>query len=399
MMKSFPVKEGIPGFLFGGVAAGIKNSKKDLGIIISSEPASAAGVFTKNRVKAAPLLLCRKRLNKGFCRAVLVNSGNANACTGKKGMADADTTCSRVSSFLKINKNLVVPCSTGVIGVPLPVEKISRAIPGLIQKAGRGGIADFAESILTTDTYPKIAARRETVDGETVKVCGIAKGAGMIGPDMATMLVFIVSNAAVRAELLSQMLKHLVDETFNRITIDGDMSTNDTVLLLTNGRSKNMITSRTSKGYKSFENMLYEVMQQLAVMLVKDGEGATKMLAVKLINARTGNDAKKAALQVANSSLVKTAFFGEDFNWGRIMAALGSCGASFDPERVDIFFNDIPAVRNGQGVKENIAELKKTVKKKEIDVTIDLKKGNRSCEIKTCDLSYEYVRINAEYTT
>lgn len=399
-MKSFPVKEGVPGFLFSGISSGIKkNRAKDLGLILSSEPCTAAGVFTKNRVKAAPVILCRERLKKGNTRAVLVNSGNANACTGEKGIADAKITCAGVSSYLGIRENLVVPCSTGMIGLRLPAEKIIKAIPKLVKKASSGGMPDFAESILTTDTHPKIVTLKCTVGGETIKVCGIAKGAGMIMPDMATMLGFIVSNASIEKKLLSRLVKLTVEQTFNRITVDGDMSTNDSVLVLANGKSKNSITGKNSRGYKTFSNMLYDVMKKLSLMIVKDGEGATKLITINVLNAKTQSDAKKAALKVANSSLVKTSFFGEDFNWGRIMAALGSSGALFDRGKVDIFFNDIQAVRDGEGAEENINRLKKTVKKNTIRVTVDLKNGRKSYGVNTCDLSYEYVKINAEYTT
>jgi glutamate N-acetyltransferase/amino-acid N-acetyltransferase len=399
-VKSFSFKEGIPGFLFSGISSGIKKDQtKDLGLIVSTQPCTAAGVFTKNRVKAAPVLICRKRLQQGPIQAVLANSGNANVCNGGKGLKAAKITCANVSSCLGIKESLVVPCSTGIIGVPLPSEKIIKAIPKLVKKATPAGISDFAESILTTDTYTKIIACKDTLNGEKIKVCGIAKGAGMIMPDMATMLAFIVSNIAIEKTLLSQLLKRHVEETFNRITVDGDMSTNDTVLVLANGQSRTIINSPKTRGYKAFETMLYEVMKRLSYLIVKDGEGATKLINILVMNAKTASDAKKAALKVANSCLVKTAFFGEDFNWGRIMAALGSSGVLFNTEKVAISLNNIQAVYNGQGIIENIAKLKKSLKKKTIQVTIDLKKGGGCCEVSTCDLSFDYVKINAAYTT
>jgi glutamate N-acetyltransferase/amino-acid N-acetyltransferase len=400
-MQPYPARQGVPGFLFSGISSGIKNNrKKDLGLILSTQPCTAAGVFTKNRAPAAPVTLCKERLRKALARIVLVNSANANACTGEQGLKDARVTCAAVSSHLGFSENLVLPCSTGVIGVPLPVVKIAKAVPRLVKNAVPGGIDEFARSILTTDTHPKIAALKDTAEGETIKVCGIAKGAGMIMPDMATMLCFIVSNAAVEKKLLSRLLKLHADETFNRITVDGDMSTNDCVLLLAGGDgSQTTITSTASKAGRIFDAMLYEVMKNLSLMIVRDGEGATKLIFISVINARTQSDAKKAAQQVANSNLVKTAFFGQDFNWGRIMAALGSSGAAFDMQKIRIAFNNIPAVKNGQAVKENLSKLKKTVKKKTIRVTIDLKQGHKGCEYTTCDLSYEYVKINADYTT
>jgi len=399
-VKSFSFREGIPGFFFSGISSGIKKDQtKDLGLIVSTKPCTAAGVFTKNRVKAAPVLICRKILQQGPIQAVLANSGNANVCTGDKGLKAAKITCANVASYLGIKESLVVPCSTGIIGVPLPAEKIIKAIPKLVKNTTPAGISDFAESILTTDTHPKIIACKDALNGETIKVCGIAKGAGMIMPDMATMLAFILSNIAIEKTLLSQLLKRHVEETFNRITVDGDMSTNDTVLVLANGQSRNIINSPKAKGYKVFEKMLYEVMKRLSYLIIKDGEGATKLINIIVMNAKTVSDAKKAALKVANSCLVKTAFFGEDFNWGRIMAALGSSGVLFNTEKVAISLNNIQAVYNGQGIMENIAKLKKSLKKKTIHVTIDLKKGGGSCEVSTCDFSFDYVRINAAYTT
>ncbi len=399
-MKSFPIKEGVPGFLFSGVACGLKkDNQKDLGLIVSTNPCSAAGVFTKNRVQAAPVVLCKKRLQKGRVQAVLVNSGNANAFIGKPGIDNAVVTCDELSSYLGVNKNLVAPCSTGVIGVPLATEKIIGAFPELVKKASSGGIPAFAEAIMTTDSFPKTTALKSTVNGETIKICGIAKGAGMIMPDMATMLCFIVTNAAIEKPLLKQLLLQHTDETFNRITVDGEMSTNDTVLLLTNGHAKNTITGKSSKAYKAFSAMLHDVMKKLALMIVKDGEGATKLITIRIVNAKTESDAKKAARKVANSLLVKTAFFGEDFNWGRIMGALGSSGAAMNPEKVTIYFNNIIGVKNGQGIGKNLARLQNTVKQDTINVRIDLHNGSKEYEIHTCDLSYEYVKINAEYTT
>jgi glutamate N-acetyltransferase/amino-acid N-acetyltransferase len=399
-MKSFPVHEGVPGFRFAGIASGLKpNRAKDLGLILSAAPCAAAGAFTRNRVKAAPLIICRKRVRSGMLQAVLVNSGNANACTGEQGLQDALETCDSLSAHLGIKPSLVVPCSTGVIGVRLPVSRVLQALPGLVGQAARDRMNDFATAIMTTDRYPKIVALKETIDGHALKVCGIAKGAGMIMPDMATMLVFIVTNASIEHGLLSGLVSRQVSETFNRITVDGDTSTNDTVLVLANGQSHRPIASRHARGYAAFSALLQTAMHELSLKIVQDGEGATKLIAVSVINARTRNDAHKAARRVANSCLVKTAFFGQDFNWGRIMAAIGSSGAMLDMHRVDISFNGIPGVRSGLGVNANRARLKKTIKQERVDVTIDLKQGRHSCRIFTCDLSYDYVKINASYTT
>jgi len=400
-MKSFSPKQGVPGFLFSGVHAGLKKEPApDLGLIISESPCTAAGVFTKNRIKAAPVMLCRQRLRRGgTARAVLVNSGNANACTGAGGREAAERTCAGVSSLLNVRDRLVLPCSTGVIGVRLPEKTILKALPALIRNASRKGIPDFAQSILTTDTRPKTAALQETAAGETIRMCGIAKGSGMIMPDMATMLAFIVTDVSIDKDLLQRLLRSGVERSFNRISVDGDMSTNDSVLALAGGRSHRTVTGPASPLYRPFVSMLDEVMQRLSRMIVRDGEGATKHITISVSGARTARDAGRAARQVANSALVKTAFFGEDFNWGRIMAALGSSGARFDPDRTAISFNGIPAVAGGQAVAANRARLLKTVTRKEIRVEIDLRSGAAACSISTCDLSYEYVKINADYTT
>ncbi|MFC1592070.1 bifunctional glutamate N-acetyltransferase/amino-acid acetyltransferase ArgJ [Thermodesulfobacteriota bacterium] len=398
-MKSFPVKQGVPGFRFAGQASGIKKSGKDLGLILSDAPCAAAGVFTRNTVKAAPVLVCKKRTAKGTLQSVLVNSGNANACTGARGIRDAERTCAAAAQTLGIRERLVAPCSTGVIGVPLPADTIISALPALAAAAAPGGIPSFAESILTTDTGTKVVSLQESVGGEPVRMCGIAKGAGMIMPNMATMLAFIVTDASVDSALLARLVREQTERTFNRISVDNDMSTNDTVLVMASGRRQRALTGPRSRGCAAFAALLHEVMRRLARMIVVDGEGATKLLQIEVTRARSEADAKKAARQVASSCLVKTAFFGEDFNWGRIMGALGSSGARFDPDRIDIFFNGVQAVKNSAGVQGSIPRLRSIMKKKEIALQIDLKSGSHCCTLTTCDLSYEYVKINADYTT
>ncbi|MCP4715291.1 MAG: bifunctional glutamate N-acetyltransferase/amino-acid acetyltransferase ArgJ [Deltaproteobacteria bacterium] len=399
-MKRLDPFSGIPGFVFSGVAAGLKkNGVRDLGLILAKRPCTAAGVYTKNRVKAAPVFICRERLQKGSLQAVLVNSGNANACTGKQGLRDARTSCRDLAAQLNIRPGLVAPCSTGVIGVPLPAAKITNALPKLIRHASPAMVSDFAEAIMTTDTFPKIVAFQDTVMGETVRVCGIAKGAGMIMPDMATMLAFILTDAAVDPTLLSKLLTTCTEETFNRISVDGDMSTNDTVLALAGGADSTAIKHGNTKKATVLAELMQAVMHELALQIVRDGEGASKLITIDVTNARNKAEALMAARQVANSLLVKTAFFGEDFNWGRILGALGCSGATFDMFKVAVFFNDIPAVKNGQGINENLRALKKTVKQKDIRVRINLKAGSCRAEVATCDIGYEYVKINAEYTT
>ena len=399
-MKSFNPQDGVTGFKVAGIAAGIKkNRAKDLGLIFCEKPCVAAGVYTRNRVKAAPVLLCQRRLRSGTAQAVLVNSGNANACTGQKGLADAKATCKDAAALLGIAERLVIPSSTGVIGVLLPSYTIQKALPVLIKNAAKSGITDFAEAILTTDTRRKIVARCAEISGEKIKICGIAKGSGMIMPQMATMLAFIITDAAIERGVLSAMLKKTTEETFNRISVDGESSTNDMVIALASGASKKIIRRQDSSAGKQFAAMLHEVMRELALLVVRDGEGATKLITVAIKNARTVQEARGAAFRVANSPLVKTACFGGDYNWGRIMAALGMSGAAFNPDRTDIYINNRLAVKNGQAAAGSSRSLEGSFKKERIDILIDLHNGRKIYEVFTCDLSYDYVKINASYKT
>jgi len=399
-MKTFSPREGVPGFRFAATLAGIKKrTGLDLGLILCETPGTAAGVFTKNRVKAAPVIICKKKLARGSARAVRVNGGNANACAGAEGLRQAAACCARVAEVAGISPALVLPASTGVIGVPLPADKIKGAVPALVAQASKNSIAQVASAMMTTDTFPKVVALQDSIRGKTVKVCGIAKGAGMIMPDMATMLAFIVTDAAVDKKTLSQIVREHVQTTFNRISVDGDMSTNDSVIMLASGTSACIGTGKKTRAYGVFSSLVHEVMKRLACMIVRDGEGATKLITVRVMHARTAADAKRAAMHVANSCLVKTAFFGGDYNWGRIMAALGSSGAFFQMDLVDIFFDGIQGVKNGQSVTGNNSRLKKIFKKDAIALTIDLQAGKGCCEVITCDLSYDYVKINADYTT
>jgi len=398
-MQKYPIRQGIPGFRFSAALAGIKKKTGlDLGLIVSDEPCAVAGVFTRNSVKAAPVIDCIKKVKSGVAQAVFVNSGNANACTGKQGLLSADLTCSALATQIGIKKQLTLPCSTGVIGVPLPHNKIIAALPALIAGASPALAANFSKSILTTDTCTKTIALREKIDGSYVHICGIAKGSGMIMPDMATMLAFIITDACVDKTLLASMLREENELSFNRICVDGDMSTNDSVLMMAGGKS-GITIQKKKPGYKQFQSMLRKVMQELALMIVKDGEGATKLLRVLVTAARSDADAKKAAMQVARSCLVKTAFFGEDFNWGRIIAAIGQSGAACTTDTISMHFNTILAVNNGQAVPQNQKRLMRIMKKKEIALNINLNNGTKSCEVLTCDLSYDYIKINADYTT
>jgi len=386
-----------PGFTAAGIASGLKKTgKKDLGLLFSQIPANVAGLFTQNRVQAAPVLLDRKRIKSGLCQAIIVNSGNANCCTGDQGMRDALAMARFAASGLGILEDLVLTASTGVIGQPLAVEKIEEAVPDLIKALTSEGISDLAKAIMTTDTMPKMTSRQGIMEGNTFTVTGVAKGSGMIRPDMATMLCFVFTDIGASPELLKDALYVATEKSFNRITVDGDTSTNDTVLIMANGLSGAFIDRPEQQ--KSFQIILNDVLIHLAKQIVKDGEGATKLVEIIVKGARTDKEAQKIAGTVADSNLVKTALFGEDANWGRILAAAGRAYVPLDPNTVDIFFNDIHLVKNGMGCGD-LAEVEATriLKKPEFVITIDLNMDNGSASMFTCDFSIDYVKINADY--
>ena len=385
------------GFKAAGVSAGLKKKdKKDLGLMVSQVPATVAGVFTKNRVKAAPVILDRRRIKTGLCQAIIVNSGNANCCTGEQGIRDAETMANLAASQLGISEELVLVASTGVIGEPLPIEKINAATPTLVDSLRAEGIPDLARSIMTTDTVPKMVSYRGVVDGKTFTVTGVAKGAGMIRPDMATMLCFVCTDVEISSGTLKEILVKAVDRSFNRITIDGDTSTNDTVLVMANGLSNAVIQNSDQKDI--FQKILDKTFLDLAKQLVRDGEGVTKLVEIMVRNAPSDADAKKVADTVAHSPLVKTAFFGEDANWGRIAGAVGRAGVEMDPYKIDIYFDDVQMVKAGTGQGKTVeAAATDVLKRPEFSVTIDLNSGSGSGSILTCDFSVDYVRINADY--
>jgi glutamate N-acetyltransferase/amino-acid N-acetyltransferase len=396
-MKSLDFKN--KGFLFSGISAGIKkDGKRDLGLIYSEVPAQVAGLFTTNAVKAAPVQLNMERIRRGLCQAVIVNSGNANACTGSQGLRDAKRVSSLIAKQLGINENLVFLSSTGVIGSPLPMKKIEERIPELMDCLSPEGWMNTVEAIMTTDTFPKMEAATCRLKGRQVKLCGMVKGAGMIYPNLATMLSFLVTDANIKASLLQQMLEKTAEVSYNRITIDGETSTNDTVLLLANGKAGHPILNRMDRDGEIFQSMLFKVCQNLAKSLVKDGEGATKFIEIVLRGARNKEDAKRAGYAIAHSPLVKTAFFGEDANWGRILCALGHSGARINPNRIDVFFDKAPIVKKGMGVHRRLEEkAAEVIKKKFFKVIVDLHQGKSQYSVLTTDLSLDYVKINASY--
>ncbi len=390
----------IKGFKYSAVGAGIrKKDRLDLGLIFSEKPAVAAGVFTTSRVKAAPVLLDMERMQKGRAQAILVNSGVANACTGQTGMQAARTCSDLAAAALHIDDDLVQIASTGVIGEQLPVEKVAAAMGELVEGLAPNGYDKVTRAIMTTDTVPKTAQRTCSIRGREVKIFGMTKGAGMIMPDMATMLCFVMTDANIAADILQQHLFQGVMQSFNRITVDGDTSTNDTVLVMANGTAGNPEIDAFDTGDSVlFGTALADLLKDLALQIVADGEGATKVVTIKVTHAANEKEAELAGRTIANSPLVKTAFFGEDANWGRIIAALGRSGVSFEQESVDIAFDDVLLVKDGLG-QGPAAEAKATdvLRQKTFTVTVDLKNGQASGEIHTCDLSIEYIKINADY--
>lgn len=391
----------IKGFTFSAVEAAIKKpGRLDLALICSDTPAAVAAVYTTNKVKAAPVLLDMERTKKGTCRAVVVNSGNANACTGDKGMEDARETARLVAERIGAPEDGVLVSSTGVIGVPLPMERISAKIPALVEGLGSATLDQIAAAIMTTDTFPKLEARTGTAGGVDYTIAGIAKGAGMIMPNMATMLAFIVTDAAVDPQWLDRLFRRSIDTSFNAITVDGDTSTNDTAIIMANGAAGNPVLSEGSDGAEQFAALLDEVLLSLAKLIVKDGEGATKFVEVTVKGARSDGDAKRAAMAVSNSCLVKTAFFGQDANWGRIFAAVGYSGADVEPDRAELFFDDVRMVQGGVFAGGD-AEARGTevLRKREFTVTVDLHLGDGRATVYTSDLTYDYVKINADYRT
>jgi glutamate N-acetyltransferase/amino-acid N-acetyltransferase len=384
-------------FQMAGMASGLKkNGKKDLGLIHSRRVAGVAGVFTRNLVKAAPVILDQTRIKSGRCRAIIVNSGNANCCTGEKGMQDALSMTKSVADQLGVSEDEVLVASTGVIGEPLPIDKVNDAIPHLVHSLKVDGLPDLADAIMTTDTVPKYITVQKRLKGNRYRVAAVAKGAGMIRPNMATMLCFVISDIGLNPDAMQRLLQSATDISFNRITVDGDMSTNDTVLFMANGASG--VSVETSQDLNEIQKVLDDILSRLARLCVKDAEGATKLMEVRVTGAASDRAARTIADTVANSNLVKTALFGEDANWGRIIAAAGRAGVPLEPRLVDIYFDSVQLVRDGVGMGKRVEdEVSKVLTKPELTMTLDLKLGNGFSSVLTCDFSLDYVRINADY--
>ncbi len=388
-----------PGFQAAGVAAGIKKKAGllDLGLIYSQVPdTTVAGMFTRNRVMAAPVVLSKERAAKGSARAIIANAGCANCCTGPQGMAHAKHMTAGAAAGLNLTDEQVLVASTGTIGLTLPIDKVQAALPTLIGQLRSDGFEDFSRAIMTTDTVPKLVQRRGSLDGRPFTALAVAKGAGMIRPDLATMFCFVCTDVAASAETLQSMLRASVERTLNRITIDGDTSTNDTVLILANGVSG--VSLVTAEQQRVFQAVLDDLLMDVARRLVKDGEGVTKVVEIKVQGAPSDAAALKVAETVAHSPLVKTAFFGQDANWGRILGAAGRAGVAIDPERIDVLFDGVQMVKAGLGCGQAAEDqVTAVMRRAEFAVTIDLHLGAGAGSMLTCDFSVDYVRINADY--
>ncbi len=382
------------GFFQAGIHCGIKKRNPDLALILSETLSTACGVFTSNSFKAAPVILTKEHLNNSRHKAVIINSGNANCLTGKAGVKDSEVICKKLGSLIGSKKEDILICSTGIIGKRLPAGKITSSLKRLVSMLHRSDSKKAAKAIMTTDTFLKEAAYKVNISGRDVVLAGIAKGAAMIQPDMATMLSVITTDAGIKKSLLARALKDAVKGSFNCVTVDGDMSTNDTVLILANGLSGVSI-SRQGSSYSKFVNALSALCLDLAKMVVSDGEGATKFIQIDVINARTGTLAKEVGLKLANSPLFKTMCYGNDPNFGRIAAACGAVKSAITPERVDIYINGKKAVNKGNALSAKFTPA--LLKGRNIKVLINLNSGNKSARIFTSDLTPEYIKINASY--
>ena len=388
------------GFLAGAVNCGIKKSKRpDLALLYSIVPCVSVGTFTTNRVRSGSVELCEKHLKDGRAQAVIVNSGNANCCVGKKEIKDAGVITDLAARKMGLTNAMVLIASTGIIGRPLPLAKIKNKIPFLAKALKKKNGHLFAKAIMTTDTVHKEKAVSIKIGGKLVKIAGAVKGSGMICPNMATMLAFFTTDAVIEKTALKGAFKESVTDSFNRISVDGDMSTNDSAIIFANGIAGNKIVKKGSADYSKFSNALKFVSGELAKKIVLDGEGATRFVEIKVLGAKTKGHAEKIARHVADSSLIKTMIAGGDPNWGRIAASVGSSGVDIKQSKLNIYFGNKLVMKNGAAVNVSRKALVNIFKKKEIEITIDLASGSSSSKVWSCDLTEEYVRINAEYET
>ncbi len=386
------------GFLAGTARCGLKKAGDDLAIIFSERPAVAAAVFTQNLAQAAPVLVSREHLRSRTHRAIVVNSGGANACTGEEGVNDARATARMVAEYFNCDDREVLVASTGVIGARLDMSKIEKGVREATGQLSREAGAGVAEAIMTTDTKPKRTNKSVKLGGAVVKVAGVAKGSGMIHPNMATLLAFITTDAAIGKAALQAALKYAVNQSFNRVSVDGDTSTNDMLVALSNGAAENAPISRPDGAdFELFTRTLTDVCRELAIQVARDGEGARKLITIRIRRAPNQRDAEKIAATIATSPLVKTAIAGADANWGRILAAAGRSGVKFDLSKVEIKLGDLAVARHGQGLPFNEARALDILKRDEVTITFDMRQGEAEVTEWTCDMTEDYIRINADY--
>lgn len=390
----------VSGFSFAATACGVKpNGDLDLGLIVADEPVSVAAMFTKNRVRAAPVELSMQRVERGRAQAIVVNSGNANACTGRKGLEDVRVITSIVADELGVGDDMVLMASTGVIGVPLPSERIENALPALLASRAPDRIDEFARAIMTTDRWPKVSSIKFPIgNDQECTVLGIAKGAGMIHPDMATTLAFVLTDAPMHSSFLKRALNNAVDRTFNMMTVDGATSTNDTIIAMASGRVQCEPLRGTDRDARRFIDALVDVLGELGKRIVQDGEGAQHVVTIEVVGAPSEEAARKVAAECAKSLLVKAMIHGKDPNWGRLMAAAGMAGVAFDPDKVEIKIGKATVVKKGMGVgREAEEEARRAMHEPAYTIKIRLGPGKASASYLLCDIGEEYIRINSSY--
>lgn len=388
------------GFLAGGMHSGLKKKRKDLSLLYSMSPCHVAALFTKNMVKAAPVLLAEEELKKNsHVRGVLINSGNANCMTGERGLKDARRMASLAAKILGHSKGEILVSSTGIIGEFMPMKPIVKGLPHLVAGLSKHGLYDAAEGIMTTDRFSKIASRSFMIGGKKVLMTGIAKGAGMIKPNMATMLGYIMTDAKITKGAMKEALLECNEKSFNAITVDGDMSTNDTVMLLANSEAGNRLIKENTREYKTFKKNLCSICRELAILIVQDGEGASKVIKVNVKGAKSASCAKKVASSIANSLLVKCAVLGGDPNWGRIASSAGASGASFDPLKMEIALDGVTFFKSGKAIKHIDRKKSRVFKGKNVRIEVNLHAGKSEAVFFSCDISKKYVTLNSYYTT
>ena len=396
-IKTFKLPKG---FLANGIHCGSKKKRKDLAIFYSEDICQVAALFTNNVVKAAPVVLAIEQLRKTKgVRAIFVNSGNANCMTGKQGMTDAEAMVKSMAKLLGVSPDEVLVSSTGIIGQLLDLKPINSGMPKLVKGLSREGISDATDGIMTTDSFRKISMREFKISGKKVRITGVAKGAGMVKPNMATMLSYIMTDAYISKKALEKALKGSIDTSFNAITVDGDMSTNDTVMVMANGKAGNVLIKDSGKDFKIFCDNVNAVAEELAKMIVRDGEGASKVIEVRIIGAKTKSDAKKVAESVADSLLVKCAVLGGDPNWGRIASSAGASGVKFNPDKMEVVLDGIRFFNKGKACSVNARKKALVFKGDDAHILVNLKAGKAEAVFYSCDISKKYITFNAHYTT